>query len=106
MQMNYAPFNRCVECEDIITNPICSGCLSINMRVMVQEYAPALAVQIHGAEIDGDTTCIKCGERMGLCAHCFSKEVQEFLQQHNLTLAKEFASRFDFELRQKLADFA
>lgn len=104
--MNHAPFNRCVECEDIITNPVCSDCLSINMRVMVQEYAPVLAAQIHGADIDGDTNCIKCGKGMGLCAHCFSKDIHEFLQEHNVVLAKEFANRFDFDLRQKLADFA
>jgi len=76
------------------------------MRVMVQEYAPLLAAQIYGAEIDGDTNCIKCGKGMGLCAHCFSKDIQEYLQEHNPVLAKEFASRFDFELRQKLTDFA
>lgn len=106
IHMNYAPFNRCVECDEVITNPICSDCLSGKMRMVVEEFDPLLASQITGADIDGDTTCIKCGQGMGLCAHCFSKDIYEFLQQHNATLAQEFAGRFDFDLRQKLADFA
>ncbi len=104
--MNYAPFNRCVECDEIITNPLCSDCLSGQMRMVVEEFDPQLASQINGADIDGDTTCIKCGKGMGLCAHCFSLDIYEFLQQHNISLAKEFAGKFDFDLRQKLVDFA
>ncbi len=52
-----------------------------------------------------DTTCISCGQGMGLCAHCFSREIYEYLQEKDNTIAKEFASRFDFNLRT-LADFA
>ena len=104
--MNHAAFNRCAECDEVITNPICSDCLATNMRIVVKEYAPVLAAEIRGADIDGDTTCIKCGKGMGLCAHCFSKDIYEFLQQHDAILAREFAGRFDFDLRNKLADFA
>lgn len=104
--MNHAAFNRCAECDEVITNPICSGCLSERMRLVVEEFDSRLASQIVGANIDGDTTCIKCRQTMGLCAHCFSKDIYEFLQQENALLAKEFASKFDFDLRQKLADFA
>ncbi len=101
-----APFHRCVECDEIITNPICPDCLSLKMRAVVKESDPELAKKINGIAIDGDTACIKCGKHMGLCAHCFSKDVHDFLEQENPVLAKEFASRFDFDLRQNLADFA
>ena len=101
-----APFNRCVECEEIITNPICPDCLCVKMRVLVGEHSPKLAREIHGADIDGDTTCIKCGKGMGLCAHCYSKDIHDFLEQENPDIAREFASRFDFDLRQNVADFA
>ena len=106
VSMNFAPFNRCAECDEVITNPICSDCLAARMRIMVGEYDFKLAAEIHGAEIDGNTTCIKCGIRMGLCAHCFSKDIYEFLQEQNPKLALEFAGKFDFDLRQKLTDFA
>jgi len=104
--MSGAPFNRCAECNEVITNPLCSGCLAPKMRLLVEEHDEILAQKIEGAHIDGDTVCIQCGERMGLCAHCFSKDIHEFLQQENPALAREFASQFDFDLRQKLADFA
>ena len=101
-----APFNRCVECEEIIPTPIRPDCLSIKMKVLVGEPSPKLAREIHGADIDGDTTCIKCGKGMGLCAHCYSKDIHDFLEQENPDIAREFASRFDFDLRQNVADFA
>ncbi|MBI2146268.1 hypothetical protein HYU22_02940 [Candidatus Woesearchaeota archaeon] len=101
----HAPFNRCVECDEIISNPLCSECLAECMKSMVQEYNPALAEEISGFAIEGDTTCISCGQGMGLCAHCFSREIYEYLQEKDAAIAKEFSSRFDFNLRT-LADFA
>ena len=101
-----APFNRCVECEEIITNPICPECLAEGMKIVVQEHDQKLAEQIVGTEIDGDTTCIQCTKRMGLCAHCFAQDIYEYLQGENKEIAKEFASRFDFQIRSKMAEFA
>ncbi len=104
--MNYAPFSRCVECDEVITNPICSECLASRMRLVVQEHNPEMAKFITGIDIDGDTTCIQCGNRMGLCAHCFSKDIYDFLQESNQLAAREFASRFDFQIRSKITEFA
>lgn len=97
-----APFNRCIECEDVITTPICAECLAERMQVVIQEYDSELAKQIKGMHIDGDTKCIFCGQGMALCAHCFSREIYEFINQKNKVLAEEFVSRFDFDLRRAL----
>lgn len=97
-----APFHQCVECDDIITNPICGDCLAKEMRVMLQEYDPALAETISYFAIEGEMQCIFCKQKMALCAHCFSKDVHEYLKEKNPTLASEFVSRFDFDLRQNL----
>jgi hypothetical protein len=75
------------------------------MRVVVEEHDPALAQLIQGIEIEGGTTCLFCGKNMALCAHCFSRETYEFLQENNPTLAAEFASRFDFDVRKELVEF-
>ncbi len=104
--MNYAPFSRCVECDEVITNPICSECLASSMRLVVQEHDTEAAKLIVGIDIEGDTTCIQCGKNMGLCAHCFSKDIYEFLQETNQRVAREFASRFDFQIRSKITEFA
>lgn len=100
-----APFNRCVECNEVITNPICSACLAERMKMIIAKADAPLAEQITGAEIGGDTTCVLCGQEMGLCAHCFSNDVYEFLQESNSALALEFASMFDFNIRKRLVEF-
>ena len=97
-----APFNRCAECEEVITNPLCPECLAMQMTVMIGEYDEELAGYVQGSLIDGDTICISCGQRMGLCAHCFSKDVYQFLNDKKSSIAKEFLCRFDFELRKEL----
>lgn len=97
-----APFNRCAECNDVITNPLCSDCLAMEMTVMVGEYDRELAGFIQGNTIYGETICISCGKKMGLCAHCFSKDVYNFLNERKSSIAKEFINRFDFELRKEL----
>ncbi len=96
----------CVGCDEAISNPLCTSCLSAKMRMVVGEYDQKLAAQITAAEIPGETICVRCNKGMGLCAHCFSKDVYEFLQAQNPFVAKEFSRHFDFQIRQKLAEFS
>ena len=94
--------HRCVECDAIITNPVCPHCLATQMMVMVGEYDPQLVDFIKGISIDGETKCIICNAKMGLCAHCFSKDMYRFLNSKDEKIGKEFLQRFDFELRREL----
>src|SRR3989338_8718590 len=103
--MKTAPFAQCVECEDIITNPVCPDCLTKQRRQMVGEYDLELAAQIDSIRIDGATPCIGCGQKMGLCAHCFSKDVYLQIKETHPSIAKEFLARFDFDLRKRLTFF-
>jgi hypothetical protein len=96
-----APFNRCVECSEIITEPICANCLVKEMKVMISEYDLKLANKITGFNMPGETSCITCGSKMGLCAFCFSKDVYSFLKEENVDIAKEFMRRFDYGLRRE-----
>ena len=101
MKTTRAPFTRCVECNEVITNPICSECIAREIKEMVAEYDENLANKIDGFKIEGETCCISCGSLMALCAHCFSKDMYEFLNENNKVIAKEFLNRFDFELRRE-----
>ncbi len=92
----------CVECYEQITNPICSHCLSQEMKIMLNEHDSDLATEIIPCEIQGDVNCISCNRAMGLCAHCFSRDIYDFIHEQNAKLAKEFMSRFDFDLRRTL----
>ena len=100
-----SPFNRCVVCEEVITQPICGTCLASRMRSVVGESNSQLAKEIAGLNIDGETHCIFCGQGMGLCAPCFSKDVYEYLKEKDAKVAKAFLKNFDFDLRKRLTQF-
>ena len=95
-------FCRCVDCQEIISNPVCPECLAMQMKIMVSETNSKLAKDISATHIDGESTCIRCGNTMGLCAHCFSKDVYYQLLEKDENVAEEFLSRFDYELRVSL----
>ena len=97
--INNAPFNQCVECNEIITNPICSECLAKKMQTVIKQYNPRLATDIIGIKIPGETKCLFCKEEMGLCAHCFSKDIYEELREEDPEFAEVFWSRFDLGIR-------
>ena len=97
-----APFNRCVECEEVITNPICPDCLADHMNIILLEHDPSIKDLVQGARIEGNTVCISCGQRMGLSAHCFSKDI--YLLERNSPAAEQFLVHFDFELRQEFVE--
>ncbi|MBI2112644.1 hypothetical protein HYT52_03870 [Candidatus Woesearchaeota archaeon] len=101
--MELATANTCIECDDIITEPICPECLAHRMQEFVHYFDQKLAEEIESLVVeDGETSCIFCGKKMNLCAHCFSKEIYQFLQEKNPQAAEEFLGRFDFDLRRNM----
>lgn len=101
--MEGSPFNRCVQCDNVITNPLCSLCLAERMFMVIGELDPELASTIKGSEMTGDTKCLFCGEGIGLCASCFSIDIYNFLSERKSSLAANFLSQFDFDLRKKIS---
>ena len=98
-----APYNRCVQCDQVITTPLCTSCLAERMMVTVGEHDLKLAKTIKGFNIEGETICISCGQKMGLCAHCFSKDIYTYLSEklpEKKSLAADFLSQFDYDLRK------
>ena len=98
-------FNWCMECDEAITEPICPDCLAKRMRTVIREYDAKLAREIQGCVVEeGETICLFCGKRMNLCAHCFSREMYDFILERKPEAAEEFLSRFDFELRKAVVN--
>jgi len=60
-----------------------------------------LAEEIVGFRLDGGSSCITCGRSMGICAHCFSKDIYLYLKERGSPIADEFIGRFDFDLRKQ-----
>ena len=101
--MTLAASYACMECDEVITEPICSGCLSKRMQEFVGESDPELAKEIENLVVsEGDSPCLFCGKKMNLCAHCLSREVYQFILEKNAPLAEDFLGKFDFELRSSL----
>ncbi|MBS3123981.1 hypothetical protein J4437_05095 [Candidatus Woesearchaeota archaeon] len=100
------PFNLCIECDEVITEPICAECLAERMRSFVEEHDSKLAAKIQSSVIeDGESECIFCSKKMNLCAYCFSREIYDFLVEkkpHDEELIEDFVSRFDFDLRRTI----
>ena len=97
--------HRCMECDETINNPICSECLAQRMRMVIGEENRRLAQAIRGIATYGATACLFCGKEVGVCAHCFSQDVLEYLEEKNMQLANLFKSQFNFEIRTKTIDF-
>lgn len=93
---------RCMECDEVITTPLCTNCLSVQMFMMIREYDSRLAKKVVVSTMEGDTPCLSCGKGISVCVHCYSKEVYEFLKDRNTPVAVEFMRRFDFGLRKEL----
>ena len=96
---------QCTICAETITNPICPDCLTSRISSWLREVNPALAKKLKPFPIkteDGEP-CLFCGQKMNVCAHCVCYDLYEFLAEHDLKLAKEFAARFDFDLRKNLS---
>ena len=95
---------KCTLCAETITNPICPDCLTSRVFSWLSEINLKLAQEIKtfNLSIEEGSSCIFCSQKMNVCAHCFSRDVYEFLAENDLQLAKEFAARFDFELRKEL----
>ena len=92
----------CVECEHQISNPICPDCLAQDMRAWIAEVSPDMVMDVDGFSMDGDVSCLFCGNSISICAHCYSKDVYEQLALKDKKLATEFMARFDFDLRKEL----
>lgn len=95
---------KCTLCNDVITNPICPDCLTSRVFSWLSEKNQLLAKKIKALNLKSEsgTACLFCGKKMDICAHCFCFDIYEFLEQNSQSLAKEFAARFDFDIRKQL----
>jgi hypothetical protein len=72
------------------------------MRASIAHIHPRLANKIQSTPVAGETKCILCQSFMALCAHCFSKDIYQYLEEKHPKLAQEFLTNFDFDLRREL----
>ncbi len=89
---------ECVECSQVITQPICAVCIASEMREWLRESKPELVGRVFALKgYHSDVNCVLCGSPMNLCSYCFTKEVLETLKE-NPELLAEFITFFNFDL--------
>ena len=89
---------KCVVYREEIINPICPSCLALEMEAF---SGPKLVPTIRKASknmCDYIGTCIICGNPVSICAHCYSKDIIEWLNNKENNLDEEedpFKSPFE-----------
>ncbi len=94
---------RCTICDEGITNPICIECLGKEIEQWLVETKPVLIndlkeIMAFYNSMGPISNCIICKRDMGVCRHCFTKEVFNLIQENNPKLEEDFLRQFNYEL--------
>jgi hypothetical protein len=95
---------RCVICQEAITNPICPECLQREIEHWLADTMPSLIGRVKGYAGVFDTYrheathCVICGNTMSICAHCFCKDIYELIESELGEVSGNFLFSFNFDL--------
>ncbi len=96
---------KCVVCQEAITNPICPECLQREIEHWLADKEPTLISEfraytgIFKAYSHDGVGCVICGNNMNICAHCFCSDTYEFLSDNfDEGAAEDFLFSFNYEL--------
>ena len=87
---------KCVVYREEIINPICPSCLALEMDTM-NRLVPTIRKTAKNM-CDHIGTCIICGNPVSICAHCYSKDIIEWLSTREKNLEDDedpFRSPFE-----------
>lgn len=90
---------QCIECREGITNPICPDCRATE----IESWRPWLKHILPTPEtyVGDGVRCMFCGKLMSICAHCYTKDIYNYLVEEEPEIAEEFMDIFDFGLREE-----
>lgn len=92
----------CLVCGDVISNPICPGCLAEELEDLLGREHPEAqlvvrearsSIETSGAEL---TTCIICGKDMNVCPVCFMEEMRQLVSTHDPRTGELITERFGY----------
>jgi len=92
----------CIACQEAITNPICPECLEREIEAWLVEKKPYIVPYLYGLSDNfmrsWVTMCIICGNRMGVCGHCYTKDILDVLRRKAPELEEQFLLMFNFQI--------
>ena len=92
----------CLVCGEVISNPLCPGCLAEEMEDLLGREHPEAqlivreardAIMEAGNEL---TTCILCGQQINICPYCFMEEMRGLLDQAYPRTGEKLTERFGY----------
>jgi hypothetical protein len=95
----------CMLCSEAITNPLCKSCLKEEVKAWLEDKNSITALEVEDFDIIFaglpmcDSWCIRCNNRIRVCAHCYLKEIHDWLKSINPEMAEEFIESFNYEIR-------
>jgi len=98
--------HQCRGCKQVITNPMCPGCIAKGVEQWALIWMPEIIPYLRfdnslGIEGTG-TRCALCLRDMSQCAHCYSREIYDLVVASIPELGDRFLQHFDFELKENL----
>ena len=94
---------QCIECREGITNPICPDCLAREMESWHPEMKSILLTpDTEDTYVGEGVRCIFCGRLMSICAHCYSRDIYDYIVEAEPEMAEEFIDIFNFGLKEEL----
>jgi len=92
----------CLVCGDVISNPICPGCLAEELEDLLGREHPEAQLVVRearktigtsGSEL---TTCVICGRDMNICPVCFMEEMRGMMADTNPRTGELITERFGY----------
>jgi hypothetical protein len=100
---------KCIICDEGITNPICPSCLEKQIIQWIGELKPSLIPLVReiGNSVNefnhSNTECIICKDEMNVCPHCYCREIYTWLiEKEHFEFANLFLEHFNFELDEEI----
>ena len=96
----------CVICEEQITNPLSPQRIEEQISTWLQESRPQMLESFYEAsdeiipmKSNGEDFCIVNGNRMNVCAYCYTEHILKWLlsTKPDWSTMKEYFTHFDFD---------
>ena len=101
-------YSDCLECGELITNPLCPNCIFEGFKQWISPYADIyLSVVVEAGRylescksFDNSIVCVACGSSSThLCPYCFTNYLAELLKDMKVSedMLREFHEIFNFD---------
>ena len=99
MHANNNAYATCVACSEVITNPVCTDCLGMEMSQWLSEKeGKCIGTYAVSSEKTIGVSCVLCHTAMNLCSRCFAKEELQAMGFESEEMKEEFYTYFDYFL--------